>query len=195
VLSKQFAKIQNKGRTGNFCAQTYGAMIIAYGRAHDMKRVWGLWGDMQSKKVQHTTITLSSMVGALVSNGMSKEAWRLVEDLQKEESCQPLLDAAIYSIILVGFANAGEIDNVLALYAQMKAQQMQPNTITYNTILKAFAESDMMQHVPALLQDMKNASPSLDADIETHNALLKGYRNAANLDRTLRMSGYYNRSS
>jgi len=187
VLSKHFTAIHNKGRAGNLCAQTYGAMIMAYGRAHDMKRVWEVWDTMLNHKIKLTSFTVGPMVEALVANGLTKEAWRLVQDLRKEDSAKPLLDTAIYSIILKGFASAEAIEKVLAFYTEMKAHQVQPDTMTYNTILHAFAQSGMMQHVAPVLNDMKSSCPPIEPDVVTYNALVKGYCNASDLDRALRI--------
>merc|ERR1719456_2023417 len=51
VLSKQIDKFQRQGLSGGISAQTYGSLIKAYGCAHDMKRVWGLWSQMLSQQV------------------------------------------------------------------------------------------------------------------------------------------------
>merc|ERR1719398_472075 len=67
----------------------------------------------------------------------------------------------------------------------MKTQGIQPNNITYNTILNAFAQGGAMDRVPALLQDMKTASPPAEPDIVTYSTIVKGYCNSGSSDRAL----------
>merc|ERR1719265_263936 len=64
---------------------------------------------------------------------------------------------------------------------------IQPNTITFNTILNAFAQGGAMHRVPTLLEDMKAAAPSVEPDIVTYSTIVKGFCNAGNLDRALRV--------
>merc|ERR1719504_4818 len=60
-----------------------------------------------------------------------------------------------------------------------------PNTITFNTILNAFAQGGAMSRVPALLEDMKTADPPAEPDIVTYSTIVKGFCNSGNLDRAL----------
>jgi pentatricopeptide repeat protein len=69
----------------------------------------------------------------------------------------------------------------------MKAHQIAPNIITFNTVLNAFAQSGTMQEVPAILNDMKTACPPVEADIVTYSTLVKGFCQAGNLDRALKI--------
>merc|ERR1719498_427735 len=80
-----------------------------------------------------------------------------------------------------------ETDKVLALYEEMCARKIQSNTITYNTILNAFAQGGAMHRVPALLEDMKAASPPIEPDIVTYSTIVKGFCNAGNLDRAIKV--------
>merc|ERR1719353_572490 len=75
----------------------------------------------------------------------------------------------------------------MALYEEMRSHKIQANTITYNTILNAFAHGGAMDRVPALLEDMKAATPSVAPDIVTYSTIVKGYCNVGNLDRALKV--------
>merc|ERR1719265_1109521 len=69
----------------------------------------------------------------------------------------------------------------------MKANDIQPNNITYNTILNAFAQGGGSYREPALLEDMKKAVPPAEPDLVTFSTIVKGYCNAGKLDRALRV--------
>merc|ERR1719379_706061 len=69
----------------------------------------------------------------------------------------------------------------------MKANGVQANTSTFNTILNAFAQGGAMNRVPSLLEDMKSATPPVEPDIVTYSTIVKGFCNAGNLDRALKV--------
>merc|ERR1719316_825823 len=127
------------------------------------------------------------MVEALVSNGQSTDALKLVMDLLNTESTRPLVNTVICSSILKGFAHTRDAEKVMSLYRQMQAHNIQPNTITFNTILNAFAQCGTMQYAPQLLEDMKEANPPVEADIVTYSTLIKGFCYAGSLDRALQV--------
>jgi pentatricopeptide repeat protein len=187
LLSQYQARLESQGSSPTLSAPTYGSMIKAFGQAWDVSRVWALWTDMAKHKVEPTAITLGCMVEALVTNRCTADAWKLVQDLQSDESTKQLVNTVIYSTILKGFAYCKETDKVTALYEEMKANDIQPNNITFNTILNAFAQGGAMDRVPALLEDMKNATPPAEPDIVTFSTIIKGYCNSGCLDKGLAM--------
>jgi pentatricopeptide repeat protein len=187
MLSRQMEKFKRQGSSGSLSAETYGSMIKAYGRARDTKRVWELWDQMASDGAQLTSVTLGCMVEALVANGQSIEAWQLVQDLLKDEIAGPLVNTVICSTILKGFAYAKDTEKVMAVYKEMHHHHIQPNTITFNTILNAFAQCGTMQYAPELLVDMRKATPAVEPDIVTYSTLVKGYCYAGCLDRALQV--------
>lgn len=182
LLSKYQVRFSSQGNSPSLAAPTYGSMIKAYGQVRDVQRVWELWEEMTRQRVEPTAITLGCMIEALVTNWRTADAWKLVQDMQREESTKALVNTVIYSTILKGFANAKETDKVMALYDEMRANGIHPNNITFNTILNAFAQGGAMDRVPALLQDMKSVVPPADPDIVTYSTIVKGYCNSGNLD-------------
>jgi pentatricopeptide repeat protein len=189
MLTKHTDKFMRQDASASLTAPTYGSMIKAYGHARDLKRIWDVWGQMLSHSVQPTQVTLGCMVEALVGNGRAVEAWQLVQTTSKDESLKHLVNTVIYSSILKGFANAKDTEKVMSVYEEMQAHSIQPNTITFNTILNAFAQGGAMNRVPALLDDMKRASPPIEPDIVTYSTIVKGFCNSGSLDRALKVLG------
>lgn len=185
-LSKQIEKLQRQGLSACLSADTYDTMIKAYGSAHDMKRVWCLWKQMRSHHVPLTSAVLSHMIETLVSNGQTTEAWRLVQDLQSEDATKTLLNDDMYSNILRGFASAQQTEKAMKLYREMKACQIHPTKVAFDALLSAFAQKGTMQEVPALMDDMKEAT-ALEPDVVTYTTLVKGFCNAGSLDRALKI--------
>jgi len=90
-----------------------------------------------------------------------------------------------YSTLLKGFAR--QPDKVMELYTEMRASGIQCNTITYNTILNAFAQCGAMDRVPELLEDMRTADPPVESDIVTFSTLVKGFCAVGDLDQALEL--------
>lgn len=197
LLARQFEKFMKQCPTVCLSAPTFGTMIKAYGQARDTQRVWQFWDQMLAHKASPTAVTLGCMVEALVGNGCIYDAWRLTQQMWSEEHTRSLVNTIVYASILKGFSQTKETDCVLAVYEEMKANGIQLNTITFNTILNAFAQGGAMSHVPDLLEDMKSADPPVAPDIVTYSTIVKGFCNSGCLDRALevlkdmRASGKY----
>merc|ERR1719469_97325 len=140
VLSERTREYSEKGALHGLTAPTYGSMIKAYGQANDVDQVWVLWEEMSKRQVRPTSITLGCMVEALVLNHCCDQAWQLVQKLSAEESLRSLLNTVIYSTILKGFAMMNRSDRMMVLYEDMRKNGVACNTITYNTMLNAFAQ-------------------------------------------------------
>lgn len=186
-LSRQMTKFMKQSAAATLTAPTYGSMIKAYGHARDVKRVWDLWNKMVDQCVQPTSVTMGCMVEALVANGCTNDAWKLTQQMAGDEKSKSLVNTVIYSSILKGFANTQDTAKVMAVYEEMRFYEIQPNTITYNTILNAFAKGGTMHLVPKLLEDMATADPPIEPDIVSYSTIVKGYCNCGHLDRALQV--------
>jgi len=187
VLRERTRQCFEKGGLPGLTAPTYGSMIKAYGQARDVDQVWILWEEMMKRRVQPTPITVGCMVEALVMNQCCDQAWQLVQKLSSDENFKPLLNTVIYSTILKGFTMSKRTDSLMALYEEMLTIGIRCNTITYNTMLNAFAQSGDMHKVPQLLQDMKDATPPVEPDVVTYSTMVKGFCAAGDVDKGLQL--------
>jgi len=161
----------------------YGSMIKAFGMKRDLPRVWGIWHQMHTRRVQPTAITLGCMMEALVVNCCAEEAWQLLHDIWEDPCQRHLVNTVTYTTLLKGFAKYP--DKVVALYGEMRARGVECNTITYNTLLNTFAQSRAMHRVPQVLEDMRAADPPVEPDVVTYSTLIKGFCSCGSLDRAL----------
>lgn len=187
VLSERTQQYTSKGGLQGLTAPTYGSMIKAYGQARDVEQVWVLWEEMAKRGVRPTSITLGCMVEALVMNHCCDEAWELVKNIASNESQTSLLNTVIYSTILKGLAMSKRLDQLMDLYKEMRVSGIACNTITYNTMLNAFAQCGDMTKVPELLEDMKLAVPPVEPDIVTYSTMVKGFCASGDVDKGLKL--------
>eukprot|EP00411_Alexandrium_monilatum_P101980 CAMPEP_0175773814 /NCGR_PEP_ID=MMETSP0097-20121207/73282_1 /TAXON_ID=311494 /ORGANISM="Alexandrium monilatum, Strain CCMP3105" /LENGTH=875 /DNA_ID=CAMNT_0017084257 /DNA_START=79 /DNA_END=2706 /DNA_ORIENTATION=+ len=183
LLSRLLDRSLRSGHSMALSSPMYGSMIKAFGQARNVPRIWGLWHDMASKKVQPTAITLGCMMEALVANHHAEEAWQLLHETWESEGQRHLVNTVTYTTLLKGFAKQPE--KVVAMYEEMRARGIQCNTITYNTLLNAFAQSRAMHRVPQVLEDMRASDPPVEPDVVTYSTLIKGFCSSGNVDRAL----------
>eukprot|EP00403_Amphidinium_massartii_P041360 CAMPEP_0178454456 /NCGR_PEP_ID=MMETSP0689_2-20121128/45369_1 /TAXON_ID=160604 /ORGANISM="Amphidinium massartii, Strain CS-259" /LENGTH=890 /DNA_ID=CAMNT_0020080393 /DNA_START=92 /DNA_END=2764 /DNA_ORIENTATION=+ len=182
LLRSMMTTLQEEGRWV-LTAPAYGSMIKAYGHVHNMEEVWWLWNDMRKRGVLPTAITLGCMVESLVSNWQTEAAWRLVRELSAEEATKEIVNVVTYSTMLKGLAH--DPTKMMSMYDEMKAQGIECNAITYNTMLNCFAQSGAMHRVPGLLEDMKSCSPPVEPDMITISTLIKGYSTSGDIEKAM----------
>lgn len=187
LLTRKRAEDMMKARIVKLTSQTYGAMIKAYGQHGEIEEVWNLWNEMMAKGIEVTCVTFGCVIEALVVTGGWQEAWQLVNMTWADDSHQHLVTTVTYSILLKAVASSRLIAETMVLYEEMRARQLRPNSITYNTILNAFAQSGAMDRVPALLDDMRGTVPPVEPDLVTYSTLVKGYCASGDLDRGLKI--------
>merc|ERR1719163_2726095 len=180
-LTEIMQKHEKHATLPTLTAPAYGSMIKAYGQARDLERVWALWREMRSRGVNPTAITVGCTVNALVKGGEVEEAWKLVQELVKDESLKQHVNTVIYSTILKGFVLSKQPQRVFVVHGKMRESGTQCNTITYNTMIDACARCGIMDKVPALLEEMK--AGCVEPDIITYSTIVKGYCQSGDIGR------------
>merc|ERR1719299_154984 len=181
LLSSKLQQYAGLGGLAGLTAPTYGSMIKAYGRAHDIERVRELWGEMRRRHVTPTSITLGCMVDALVCNSLPDEAFDLVSGIRDESEYADILNTVIYSTLLKGFAQSRQPGRVQDVFEEMKQMGIACNTVSYNTMLDANAMTGKMDRADELFREMQASGVS--PDVITYSTLVKGYCQAGDIDR------------
>merc|ERR1719191_1881623 len=180
-LSSLLSHLRETGALLALTAPCYGSMIKAYGNAGDVDHVWQLWREMMERGVRPTSITVGCTVDALVKNSRVEDAWKLVQELSRDEERRHYVNTVIYSTVLKGFATARQPTRLFSVLADMRKSGVPCNTITYNTMIDACARCGCMDKVPPLLEDMKR--DRVELDVITYSTLVKGYCNAGDVDK------------
>ncbi|OLP79066.1 Pentatricopeptide repeat-containing protein [Symbiodinium microadriaticum] len=165
----------------NISAPIYGAMIKAFGEAGHLHQVRELWAQLQSHNVKPTAITIGCVVEALVINKQGEEAW--LQQAAIVNQGKSMINTVVYSTVLKGFAVSKRIDKVLAVYKEMRNNNIACNTITYNTMLDACAKCNAMEKASILLEDMRETN--IEPDIITYSTIIKGYCLNGDVERAL----------
>ena len=71
--------------------------------------------------VEPTSATFCCTLDALVKNGATSDAEKLVQQLLSDATLRPLVNTVAFSIILKGFSHSREPDIVLQVYKDLRA--------------------------------------------------------------------------
>lgn len=173
LLKSQLKQLQESAPVAINGSHTYGSLIKAYGYARDLKSIWRCWGEMRSRHIKPTSITLGCMVEALVNNGDTEGAYDLIHQVQEDTDSRSVLNSIVYCSLLKGFTREKKVDRVWTVYEEMKKMSAEVSIVTFNTLIDASARCGNMERLNTILQDMKTqgARPNLI----TYSTMLKGH--------------------
>jgi pentatricopeptide repeat protein len=178
LLEEQLKHLQDSSVCING-SHTYGSLIKAYGHAKDTAGIWRCWKEMRSRHIKPTSITLGCMVEAVVNNGDSDGAFDLIHQMQGDEQCSSVINSVIYCSVLKGFTREKKMDQVWAVYKEMKDRGMELSIVTFNTLLDACARCGRMDHLPQILENMK--AHEVKPNVITYSTMLKGHCQNGNI--------------
>merc|ERR1719506_779886 len=173
LLKSQLKQLQESAPVAINGSHTYGSLIKAYGYARDLKSIWRCWGEMRSRHIKPTSITMGCMVEAIVNNGDTEGAYDLIHQMQDDDQCCEALNSVIYCSVLKGFAREKKLQRVWAVHREMVQRKDELSIVTYNTILDACARCGRMDQMPHIQEEMEKLG--VRPNLITYSAMLKGY--------------------
>lgn len=173
LLSQKLSELHRNGSVSVCGAQTFGSLIKAYGRAHDIAGAWQCWKEMRSRHVKPTCVTIGVMVEAVASSGDVDGAYELICQLLEDDQCKEQVNAIVYGSVLKGYSRMKRMARVWAVYNDMLSHGIPPTSSTFNCVLDACARSANMSEVPKLMQDM--AKKGIKPNLITWSTVIKGF--------------------
>uniref|UniRef100_A0A7S1SKZ4 Pentacotripeptide-repeat region of PRORP domain-containing protein n=1 Tax=Tetraselmis chuii TaxID=63592 RepID=A0A7S1SKZ4_9CHLO len=148
----------------------YTAVLKGYAHAGQMEEVARLLNEMQSADVAPTDITLAALVDALIGNSQMDRALGFVDILSRQGVP---ITIAVKNNILSGLAkqNGISVREALQTLAELEAQDVMPNTDTYNILMSACCVAGQPAGARALFNRMMTAD--LMPDTVTYTTLMK----------------------
>jgi len=180
LLTSKLKQLQDAKKLAVNSSHTFGSLIKAYGHAGDLPAVWRCWGDMRTRHIKPTSITLGCMIEAVVNNGCTEDAWELVQQLQSDAQCKDVVNAVIFCSVLKGFAREKRLQRVWAVYEEMQERSLEMSLVTFNTVMDACARCGQMDEATKVLEHMKKHR--VEPNIITYSTILKGHCQAGNIE-------------
>lgn len=161
--------------------ECYTTLVKAYsalGRPDDALR---LLPAMRARGVVPNIRTYNALISACVRSGDLGKATALFSDMVVD-SVSP--DVVSWNIILNWHAKqkrgVDRLTGTAQAFADMKASGVKPNTITFTTLMKAYAASGAINKAEGIFAEMKKRFPIIRVDTGAYNTLLAAH--SARLD-------------
>jgi len=134
-------------------AVIYGSVLKGYARSRRMERVWAVWKEMLSRKIEPSTVTFNAMIDACARNQQMDAAPGLLSEMKARGL---VANSITYSTTIKGFAQRGEMKSALAVLDDMRnLANLKPDEIVYNNLLDGCAQGGFMAEGERLLADMQ----------------------------------------
>lgn len=154
-----------------------------------------LLGRMRKEKVKPNIRTYNAMIAGCVRGGQLEKARKLFSEMLVDE-IQP--NAVSWNIIINWHVQEKRgprrLNGALKAFADMKASGVNPNVITFTTIMKAYAKSGLLNKAEEVFAEMKLRLPTR-LDTTVYNTLLDAYASRLDWRRCLElldeMDGFY----
>ncbi|KAM6563717.1 hypothetical protein CsatB_023715 [Cannabis sativa] len=117
----------------------------------------------------------SKLISVMGRKGQTRMAMWLFSEM-RNSGCRP--DTSVYNSVITAHLHSRDKSKALAkaigYFEKMKGmERCQPNIVTYNILLRAFAQSRKVQQVNALFKDLDESIVS--PDIYTYNGVMDAY--------------------
>jgi len=133
----------------------YGSIIKGFSHNKCFNRVWEVYDEMRSQKLQFSMNTYNALIDTCAR---SKELDRIPSLLKDIEAQGLKLGVVTYSTLVKGYCQTNMLDEAFDLFAEVeKSEECQPDEIMYNTLLDGCARLCLYTRGMALFDKMKNA--------------------------------------
>jgi pentatricopeptide repeat protein len=123
----------------------------------------------QTKSVVNAVVYCSVLKG-FSHAGVYNRVWEIFEEMQRED-VKPTIST--FNALLDACARSHDIRRIPTLLEAMSKVEIQPNAITYCTIIKAYSGEGHVDRALEVLAEMK-ANKAIAPDEHTYNTLLNG---------------------
>ncbi|KAH0883387.1 hypothetical protein HID58_059483, partial [Brassica napus] len=145
---------------------TYNAVIDACGKGGmEFSKVAEFFNEMERNGVQPDRITFNSLLGVCSRGGLWEVARSLFDEMANRKIEQ---DDAI--------CKGGQMDLSFDILAQIRANRITPNIVSYSTVIDGFAKAGRFDEALSLFDEMRYLSIALDR--VSYNTLLSIYTKA-----------------
>jgi len=129
----------------------------------------------------------NAVLNALTNAGRMDIAHKVVS-LQEKTPTAPKLSPVTYSILLKGYGRIGDTENVEALLARARHNNIVPDIIMLNSILDAYINCDQFDEAEIVFQRTTEQSGRLSPNLRTYNTMLKGCAQRGALQKAIKIT-------
>uniref|UniRef100_A0A5B7BBU5 Putative Tetratricopeptide repeat (TPR)-like superfamily protein isoform 1 n=1 Tax=Davidia involucrata TaxID=16924 RepID=A0A5B7BBU5_DAVIN len=161
----------------------YSKLISVMGKKGQTRLAMWLFSEMRNSGCRADTSVYNALITAhLHSRDKSKaldKALGYFDKMKGMERCRP--NIVTYNILLRGFAQARNVDQVNALFKDLDESIVTPDIFTFNGVMDAYGKNGMIREMESVLSRMK--SNQCKPDIITFNLLIDSYGRKQEFDK------------
>nr|UPT48396.1 pentatricopeptide repeat protein AaPPR29 [Agave angustifolia] len=157
----------------------YIKMIVMLGKCKQPERAHSLFQAMVDEGciINHESYT--ALVSAYSRSGLFDQAFSLLDKMKHTDGCHP--DVQTYSILIKSCLQFFEFEKAQILLSDMKSMGIQPNTVTYNTLIDAYGKAGRFEDMESSLIEMLQ-NRECKPDIWTMNATLRAFGGSGQIE-------------
>lgn len=136
-------------------AVIYGSIVKGFSHGKCYRRVWEVYEEMLSLKLQFSMVTFNTLIDTCARSGELDRIPSLLKDIEAQGLKMGIVT---YSTILKGYCQKNMLDNAFEMFEDIeKSGEFQPDEIMYNTLLDGCARQGYYSRGMALFEKMKKS--------------------------------------
>jgi len=134
----------------------YGSLLKGFCRQKRFERIWVIYEEMLTRKMEFSIVTYNSLIDACARSGEMHRVQPLLEGMCKHGVTPNVIT---YSTVIKGYCSANRLDDAFQLLHDMKQNsKLCPDEVTYNTLLDGCARYGSFDRGMSVLKEMRDAS-------------------------------------
>ena len=113
--------------------EMFNRVISSCAKAKQMKTAMHVFSKMKQQRVQPDTVTYNSLISACANQGLTDEAFKLLNECKRQENCQP--DVITYTNTIRACGRSRMSKNALKLLADAKAESIPLDVFLYTALI------------------------------------------------------------
>ncbi|GBG76730.1 hypothetical protein CBR_g22948 [Chara braunii] len=158
---------------------TCNTMMNMYGKAGSVVDVRRWWRKLRELDLQPDLVSFCTIVDACGRAELHKEALAGVREMRRRFG-KFGMNVVAYNLAIRALGRAGEVEEALNLFLEMKKAGVRPDVVTYSTVIAVYGTAKMLDGAVRTFRGMRAAG--CEPNAVTYNAIIDAYKIAGRLE-------------
>jgi len=162
-------------------AVIYTSLIRGFASAKQPGKAFEIYRQMRTEGIEATSVTFNSVLDVVARQLAEPDTLQEVLDDMRKANISP--DVVTYSILIKASCNAGNVQNALSLFKQIRSHGPIFDQVAFNTLLLACSKAEQISDAEEIFGEMRRLGM-----VPTHvttSIMIKMYGKAKMLDKAL----------
>jgi len=133
----------------------YCSVLKGFAREKKLDRVWDVYQEMSTKRLEMSLITFNTIIDACARSGRMDHLPKIMQDMKKHHVDKNIVT---YSTIIKGYCQAGDVKGGMQVMKEMQEEtKLKPDEIMFNSLLDGCAANNLFEEGENLLKEMLQA--------------------------------------